>query len=185
MRSICTSLKFVEEGPLLLQDATALLFDIELSHDLGVLLIEPQYGAYRFSQFFWYRNGRPIKKDDRLRLKRLRHNSPLELELVGSLTGILALLQIVYRVSTWRMAHEKLRLETEKLRLEVAKLTDDQRERVQVLLEAPPYAIDELSENRNAERIEARLIRRFERSPLFLESIEVSVEERESHFRGS
>lgn len=185
MRNICAALTFTEEGSLFLQDATGLLFDVELSHDLGVMLIDPQYRTYRFTQFFWYRNGRPLKREDRLRLKRLRHNSPLELEVAGSLTGIWAFLQIAYRVSTWRVAHERLRLETEKLRLEVTKLKDDQRERMESLLQASPYVIDELSGSRDADRIEARLIRRFERSPLLLESIEVSVEDRQTHFRGS
>jgi hypothetical protein len=111
-----------EERPLLL-NISSLLYDFELLHDFSLLICAEDYSDYRFSRNFWYRTGRPIKIEHRLRAAKIVKESPLTVELIIAAvpvaTGALwVLLQAIEKVQNWRLNREKLRLEIDKLRLE-------------------------------------------------------------------
>lgn len=108
-----------DEFPQLLS-FSSLLYDIELAHDLSVILsYENYYGTDFTAPFFYFRNRRRIAPEHRARAGRVVKNSPLFLEVaVAAIGGIWVLVQILDKVSTWRLNREKLKLEIEKLRYE-------------------------------------------------------------------
>jgi hypothetical protein len=61
------------------------LYDSILVHDACVLS-RPDYD-YEFNQFFYRRNGRPVRGEHRLRARRIRYQSPLLVETVVA-TGV-------------------------------------------------------------------------------------------------
>ena len=64
-------------------DVSALLYDLELLHDFTILVSsEEDYQTYKFSRYFWYRAGRPIREEQKLRSLRISKQSPLTLELL-------------------------------------------------------------------------------------------------------
>jgi hypothetical protein len=168
MPSYLLTLEFSEDETPFLLDITNLLYDIELAYDFCVLLTEEQYREYKFGQSFWYRKGRPLRNEHRLRIRRLTKQSPLLIEVIipSSLTSVWALLQIIEKVRNWNLSHEKLRLEVEKLRREHEKDREETRDL---------YAkqISQLAEERNATVIEERLAKRLSDSPLKLIRLEV------------
>lgn len=94
-------LQFVEDKYPLLLDVSSLMYDLVLAHDFGVILTEEEYSDYKFSQYFWYRQGRSIKPYHRIRTSRIIKESPLVLEVViASTGGIWVLLQIIEKFRT-------------------------------------------------------------------------------------
>jgi hypothetical protein len=167
MRAYLLTLEFSEERNPFLLDITSLLYDIELAYDFCVLLTENEYRRYNFSGFFWFRNGRPLRNEHRLRIARIVKQSPLILEVViPSLAALWALLQIIEKVRNWNLSHEKLQLEVEKLRRE----REIDREGTREL-----YAkqLSQLAEKRDATTIEERLTKRLSENPLKLIRLEV------------
>src|SRR5262245_20950649 len=167
MPTYLLTLEFSEPENLFLLDVTSLLYDIELAYDFCVLLTADEYKKYEFTQFFWFRNGRPLKREDRLRILRIVKQSPLLLEvIIPSLGALWILLQIFEKVRNWNIAREKLELEVEKLRRE----QETHREQVREL-----YAkeIGQLFAERNAIAIEDRLVRRLSDNPIKLVHLEV------------
>jgi hypothetical protein len=161
------TLRFSEEAKPFLLDVASLLYDIELSHDFGVLLVEPDYKSFEFSRFFWFRQGRPIKPQHRARAARIVKQSPLLLEVViPSLGALWVLLQIIEKISNWPLSKEKLELEVEKLRRE----RDEARERIR-----QQYAdqLHRLVHDRKADPIEHSLTKRLSESPIRLVDLEV------------
>jgi len=69
-----------EEKPFLL-DVSSLFYDFELLYDLSLMLCVEEYDSYRFSRAFWYRRGRPIKAEHKLRVAKIVKESPLTIEL--------------------------------------------------------------------------------------------------------
>jgi len=167
MAQYVLTLRFSEEDNPFLLDIASLLYDIELSHDFGVLLAEPDYKSFEFSRFFWFRQGRPVKPQHRARAARIVKQSPLLLEVViPSLGALWVLLQIFERVSNWSLSREKLELEVEKLHRE----RDESRERIR-----QQYAdqLDRLVRDREADPIEHSLTRRLSESPIRLVDLSV------------
>jgi hypothetical protein len=117
------TMQFLGEADPDLLDVSSLLYDLELSHDYGVILSEIEYQEYKFTRYFWYRNGRPIEKYHHIKVLRLNKKSPLELTLlISSIGALLILLKIIEKVSNWSLNREKLKCEVEKLKLETKKL---------------------------------------------------------------
>ena len=75
-----------EPFSLFLDDLSAFAYDTALAYD-AVVLSDDEY--YTFSQYFWRRNGRPVRREQRARLIRLRHESPVLIEIAGVATAIL------------------------------------------------------------------------------------------------
>ena len=156
-------LRFVEDKYPLLLDVCSLMYDLVLAHDFGVILTEKEYSDYKFSQYFCYRQGRPIKPYHRIRTSRIIKESPLALEVIlGSIGGIWVLLQIIAKVQNWPLNRQKLKLEVEKL-----------QEEKQLRYEN----LELLAESREAVRNELNLIKRLNESPLMLEDIEIKIVE--------
>ena len=154
-----------EERPFLL-DISSILYDFELLHDFSLILSAEEYSNYSFSRYFWYRNGRPIKVDHRVRAARIVKESPLTVELIIAgttvATGALwVLLQATEKIQNWRLNREKLKLEVEKLRLDRQKLQ---------------LEIDQKAREREASHILNSLVARLEGIPIKLADIEITLE---------
>jgi len=159
--SYILQLQFVEDKYPLLLDVSSLMYDLVLAHDFGVILTEEEYSDYKFSQYFWYRQGRPIKPYHKIRTSRMIKESPLVLEVViTSIGGIWVLLQIIEKVQNWPLNRQKLKLEVEKL-----------REEKQLRYEN----LELVAERRGAVRQELNLIKHLNESPLMLEDIEIKI----------
>lgn len=150
-------------------DVSSLFYDFELLHDFSLILCVEDYQSYRFSHYFWYRYGRPIKTDHKLRVVRIVKESPLTIELV--IAGIAAgsgalwiLIQAIEKIQNWGLNREKLKLEVEKLRMENDKLQ---------------LELEQKTKERDAYYILDPLVRRLERIPMKLVDIEISVNEKD------
>lgn len=162
--SLVVRFEFEEDQYPFLLSVSSLLYDFELAHDLSVLLSYPQYSRYEFSQFFWYRNGRPLSPFHRLRTFSITKNSPLTLEVVvAAVGGIWLLVQIFEKVANWPLNREKTKLEIEKLRKENA-LKDVE------IIEKQGQLQSHL-EQRRATHVLDQLIKRLGSSPIKLASI--------------
>ena len=161
-------MRFLEESYPHLLDISSLLYDLELSHDYGVLLSEKEHRNYQFSRFFWYRKGRPIEPYNRVKAAKITKASPLELTLVIASVGALwVLLQIVERVANWPLNRKKLKLETEKLELEVAE------KRAANVHHAITVTQEQRESREGAAIVEKQLVQRLAESKLALIDLEV------------
>ncbi|UZE92473.1 MAG: hypothetical protein IB616_01285 [Methanosarcinales archaeon] len=126
-----------EKKPYLL-DVSSLFYDLELLHDFSLLLYAEGYHDYRFSRFFWYRRGRPLKDEHRLRAVKIIKESPLTIELILHIVAvssgaIWAIAQAIEKVGNWKLSREKLKLEVEKLRYEKnIRPYDEQKARIEM-----------------------------------------------------
>ena len=111
------------ETPTLFQ-VTNFLYDINLIYELSRLATDPRYQNFRFSRYAYFRDGRPLRDADRLRIIKLTQESPLDLVLAGAtaggvvIGGIWGLVQIIEKVSNFRLNRQKLQEEVIKLRRE-------------------------------------------------------------------
>lgn len=166
-RTINMRLVFREARKPYLLDVSSLLYDFELLHDFSLLIRAEEYHNYRFSQYFWYRRGRPLKPSHRLRAIRIVKESPLTVELiiagvVASSGALWTIIQIAGKIANWKLNKKKLKKEIRK--------SDGERGISNLDLE-------EIVQMRRAFGIQGRLIRRFEDNPIKLENIELSLEE--------
>lgn len=166
-QNIRMRLVFREARTPYLLDISSLLYDFELMHDFCLLLYEEEYSDYRFSNFFWFRKGRPIASTHRLRAAKIIKESPLTVELIvsGALltSGALwALLKIIDEISNREFRREKQKLELEKLKIEVEKARLELEERM---------------DTRRAHPIHNSLVRRLENNPIKVREIEILVED--------
>lgn len=160
-------LVFSEEKRPYLLDISSLLYDFELLHDFFLILCAEDYSDYKFSRYFWYRRGRPLKENHKIRAVKIIKESPLIVELV--LTGVVAvptalwlMVQVFDRISTGKLNREKIKTETEKLKIEK---------------EIRRIELEQKVQQREASVILNSLFRRFEGNPIKLEDIEIQVEE--------
>jgi hypothetical protein len=173
-------MRFLEESYPDLLDISSLLYDLELSHDYGVLLSEKLHWDYQFSRFFWYRKGRPIEAYNRVKAAKITKASPLELTLVIASVGALwVLLQIIEKVANWPLNRKKLRLETEKLELEVAE------KRSANLHHAIMVTREQRESREGAAVVERQLVQRLAKSNLALLDIEVELFEENPEDHGN
>ncbi|HSH61239.1 MAG TPA: hypothetical protein VK988_16680 [Acidimicrobiales bacterium] len=111
---------FEDPDTLFVDDLSSVLFDTVLLHD-AVVLAGPEYN-YNFSQYFYRRNGRPVSASDRLRLERLRHESPLLLETVALHVAAFWTVARTYEwLRDWSVRRRRVRAEATKAELEVEK----------------------------------------------------------------
>jgi len=172
--NIKMKLVFSEVKESYLLDISSLLYDFELLHDYSLLIRAQEYTEYKFSQRFWYRNGRPLKRYHRLRAVKIIKESPLTVELIlagvaVSSGALWTIFQIAYRVVNWKLNREKLEREVEKLRREIGKAPLEE--------EKTRLDLDEVIRRSRASGVENSLVRRFEDNPIRLEDIELSTEE--------
>jgi len=177
IQNIRLRMVFSEEEKPYLSNISSLLYDFELLHDYSLLISVEKYAYYKFSQRFWYRTGRPIEPNHKLRAAKIIKESPLTIELI--MTGVAissgalwAIAQVIDKIANWRLNRKKLKLQIKKLEREIEKSPQDE-EKARLDLERKML-------ERRAFGIARALVRRFESNPITLESIELSVEKNES-----
>ena len=89
-------------------DISSLLYDFELLHDLFLIIYADEYKYYKIANYFWYRKGRPIKREHRIKTLKIEEGSPLTVEIIVSLIFALsgafwALIQAIERISNWNL----------------------------------------------------------------------------------
>lgn len=163
-------LEFKESKHPLLLSLSSLLYDLELVHDLSVMLTYDEYAHNTLATpFFFYRKGRPLLPEHMARVARITKQSPLALEIiVAAVGGLWILVQTLEKVSNWSFDRQKLRLEVEKLRIEneLKRLELDEK-------------YEERSERRNATQIQQQLVNRLEQSEFQLVKASVSLPDSE------
>jgi hypothetical protein len=166
------------------------LYDTILLHD-ALVLCGPDYD-YQFNQFFYRRNGRPVRREHRLRLVRLTYESPMVIETLV-LTAVAA--RGLLRTYEWlRDRPERRRIvraEADKTEEEARKARIDRKraqieldrmrreERFETRIEPRPQlleAVPELANNPEARAIAEREAGRLAANPL--EVTDVQVEHR-------
>jgi len=162
---ISVRLTFVEGPTPPLLAVSSLLYDLELVHDLGILVTDERYAGYEFTQFFYRRNGRPLLGDHRLKARSIQLQSPLALELIfGGIAAVWALVQVAEKARDWRLNRRKLAAEVEKLEAE----RDTAR-----LQEATTRAgLEKALDDKEAAQILNRLARRLDESIINLTDLE-------------
>jgi len=159
-------LVFQEEKAPCLLDMSSLLYDFELLHDLTLMLCAEDYSDYHFSRFFWFRKGRPIKPEHKVRASRIVKESPLVIvvnvaDVVLWSGALWALIQAIDKIGKWRLDRKKLRLEIEKLELENRMLKIDLEQKIK---------------QKNASDVLHVLVNRLGDNPIVLQDIEIQVE---------
>lgn len=167
-------LEFEDERSPYLLDISSLLYDFELLHDFAFILFAEEYSDYWFSQYFWYRRGRPLRDKHRLRALKIVKESPLTIELGLSILAISSgaiwiLLQAIEKIANFKLNREKLKAEIEKLHLETKVLRyDEQRAK---------FEIERRLYERNAIAVLNTLLKRLETNPIKLKDIDLSGDE--------
>lgn len=156
-------LEFFDTEELFLSDITNLLYDLELSYDLSILASLEKYSNYNFSYFFWRRNGRPLNAEDRLKVVKIKKESPLSFEItIPSITGIWIFIQILKTLIDLPLDRRKRKLEIEKLEHEVKKLLREEK-----VAERDPRQMAFI------QRAQDNLSRRLAENPLALKDMEI------------
>jgi len=155
------------EKPYLL-DISSLLYDFELLHDLSLILYFEEYKGYKFNRYFWYRNGRSIKKDHQIRTLKIIKESPFTIELLISDIAIisgafLAIVKAFDVISNWKLNREKLKLEIEKLKKDLKNYK----------IEKSALNLERRVHEKDAEEIYNHLIERLDKNPIKLDDIQV------------
>lgn len=166
-------LVFEDEKKPYFLDISSLFYDFELLHDFSLLLYVEDYYDYRFSQYFWYRRGRPLKDHHRLRAFKIIKESPLTLELILSIIAvssgaIWAITQAIKKIGNWKLNREKLKLEIEKLRRETNLLSyDETRAKIEM---------EKKLQERECSMIFNSLLRRLESNSIKLKDMDLTLE---------
>jgi hypothetical protein len=170
MAAIALRLNFKETRPVLtLLDFSSFLYDFTLLHDCAILAVLPNYKEYRFSQYFWYRKGRPLLPEHQLLVRKVSHQSPLLLETVLTATAVTAgavwaVVQAIDKIKNWRLNRQILTAQLDNLLIDREnKRTELQNNKLQVRLK-------EIEIEQNLERNEgthtfAQIVRRIEEHP--------------------
>jgi hypothetical protein len=172
--SIKVRLIFEDEKKPYFLDVSSLFYDFELLHDFSLLLFVEDYYDYHFSQYFWYRRGRPLKDKHRLRALRIIKESPLTVELILSIVAvssgaICAMAQAIEKIGSWKLNREKLKLEIKKLRAEINLLSyDEERARIEM---------EKKLQERECLIIFNALLKRLESNSIKLKDVELTLEE--------
>ena len=106
-------------------DTSTFLYDFNLIYELARLTVDPEWDGLVVDEDAWSRDGRPLHEFERLHVVSLRQGSPLELVAVvtaaaGASAALWALVQVVEKLSNWRLNRDILRMQREKLRRELA-----------------------------------------------------------------
>ena len=153
---------------------SSLLYDLELVHDLSVIVMYDEYDTRALvTPFFYYRKGRGIAPEHMVRAAGITKQSPLALEIaVAAVGAVWAIVQIIEKVSNWSMNREKLRLEVAKLRSETALKRFELDEK-----------FEERLARREAQKIRNQLVARLEASEFHLFDLSVQSDNQASNDR--
>lgn len=143
-----------------LDDLSAFIWDTVLLHD-AVVLSRPDYD-FEFNQYFWRRNGRPLRQEDRARVGRVRHESPFLLEVAGTLSAIVVVGKSLEWLHNWPERRQII-----KGKANQAKALDDQIEPSRRLKQAQVEKAEDEARLARIEREDAET-RRGDRTLLIL-----------------
>jgi hypothetical protein len=160
-----------------LSDVALFIYDFDSLYEVSRLSLDPNYADYRFSRFALYRNGRPLKPKDRMRVDTIRLESPLELAATilaysaaaSSVLGALWLaIQLLEKISNFSLTRRKLALEVRQLERDLG-LADGQ-----VPSPSLQDPLDFFSRREAVPYIDT-LINRIARSPVVIKEIQLDV----------
>jgi hypothetical protein len=119
-----------ESGPASLRSVSALLTDLNLAYEISLLATNPVYENFKFNNFVWSRNRRPVRREDLLRVAVLSMQSPLDLlawvPMFGAVGGGLwGLMQVAEKVRDWKVNGQIRRLERDRLARELGAAPND------------------------------------------------------------
>jgi hypothetical protein len=183
-------LRGVETKPATTLLATAsFLYDFNLAYELCRLTTDQTYEGFRFTHYVLFRDGRPLRERDRLRVVRLEQASPMKLEtkvaiVSGTLLAVAAAVEIATKVADWpydrhRARNESIRsdYELEKSQLEVRKLKRELGE-VEPAKELDPQrlqiVIPQIIDGPAGDYVR-QVGKRLERSPIRIEDVEIKI----------
>lgn len=167
-------LEFEDEKKPYLLDVSTLLYDFELLHDFSLLLYAEEYRDYHFSQYFWRRQGRPLKDEHRLRASKIIKESPLTVELWVGIAGVSTaafwtIVLSIEKISNWELNRKKLQLEVKKLEHETnTQFYNEQKAKVEM---------DNKLKGKECLNIFNSLLKRLENNSIKLKDIGLSSEE--------
>lgn len=155
-----------------IQSLSSFLYDLNLLHDCLALSTISDYEDFNFTQFFYYRQGRPLKKEHTLYLNSINHNSPLSLEVIIPLAASAAgipwlLLQSFQKIKNWKLDRRKLEIEVENAELDL------QEKRARVANEQ--LNLEERLQSRESLSTFENVISRIERYPFFAVDVDMEM----------
>jgi hypothetical protein len=153
MKYVNLGLTFDTRSEPLLIDISSLLYDYELFYDYHVLTLVEEYRGYTFSQYFWYRSGRPIDYQDKLQIRYIRYGSPLTLiiAVVGwvAVKVVEPMVRISGEIADWPVNRRKAQAEAIVAELKAIEKSVDieykelRNRRIELLLERSRYQTEE------------------------------------------
>ena len=168
-----------DEAKVTIETLSSFLYDLNLLNDCLALALIDEYSNYNFSQFFYYRKGRPLKKEHKLYLNKINHNSPLGLEVIIPLAASAAgipwlILQSAQKIRNWKLERQKLEIEVQKAELDLnekkAKLVNEQLD------------IEEKLLKREALQTYNNILKRIENHPFFAVYVEIEIIEPDNNY---
>ena len=156
------------------------LYDLDSLYEIARLALDPAYRSHRLSRFALYRNGRPLAPADRLLVRSLTLESPLELittiavaatAAAAVASAVLAAVSVVERVYNLRLDREKLELEVAKLRRE------ELQARLPLDLAEEPADPPSVLHAKGADELLETVARRLAGAPVRVTALEVEVVE--------
>jgi len=166
MEKYVLKLTLEHEKTPLLSEFNAFMYDIELLHDL-LLIVSTQRGAPLlppFTHHFWRRDRRLVKDEYKIRIVSIRSESPIRMQLLVSV-GILlvATISTLDNMKTNRLIREKIKMEIKRM--------EEERERLEKYL----------SEYKDAKKYLDKLISQLNKNSIKIKDMEISqIEEDES-----
>lgn len=168
-----------DEAKVTIETLSSFLYDLSLLNDCLALALIDEYSNYNFSHFFYYRKGRPLKKEHKLYLNKINHNSPLRLEVIVPLAASAAgipwlILQSVQKIRNWKLERRKLEIEVQKAELDLnekkVKLVNEQLD------------IEEKLLKREALQTYNNILKRIENHPFFAVDVEIEIIEPDNNY---
>lgn len=107
------------------------LYDFNMLYEVCRLATDQKYGGFIFSSHLYYRNGRPLRDEDRLSVESIRLESPVEIQTLllggtGAVAAIWCVVQAVEKIAMLPLNRRKLMAEVEKLERENKKSKPDE-----------------------------------------------------------
>jgi hypothetical protein len=180
-RSVFLTLRFADVDRPALGDVSSFLYDLELLHDLYAIVLSDHYYQFGFSRFFWYRKGRKIRPEDKIREVRISNESPLQLVVEIVVGGIAVASGVAYLVlrnlqtiASIRRTNQEIRHQEDLHPLEM----EEQRLRIEQLRRLgriDERRVEQMMSQRGATEIREQVERRLVENPLGVADIEITL----------
>jgi hypothetical protein len=179
-------------------DVVAFLYDFNLLYEVSRLAVDPRYRHFNFNSRWYYRAGRPLHDEDRLRLIALKHESPIDLVTIVGATfaaagALWAVVQAIEKIANLPLARRKLVAEVEKLELENARARQQLTGTVELSANSRslikrgerallnPAKIQKLLARREALPAYERIVKRLGAAPIELTELDIEFVEESDH----